>query len=411
MISPRIVATLFCFIVVYVHTDGQVKCGIDNLIDTDFAMVRNKNIVLVTHAAARTYRGTSTAEEFLSRTDLHIVRLLAPEHGYYSVIPAGLTVSDDSVAGVAAVSLYGPRRRPDIAMLSNADIVVVDLQDIGVRSYTYISTMAEVMEACAEFKVPCLVLDRPNPLGGVVVDGNTPDDTLRSFIGRLPIPYVHGMTIGELATMINGAGWLAKDGTGTARTCALTVIRCKGWRRAMTWEETHLSWYPTSPNIPSIQSVRGYALTGLLGELGPCSIGIGTASPFTLIGAPDLGRDSVLEFQCRRYGVIAAHAKFQPSWAKYANTVCEGYHLQPTTTWQPYHVAIVLLWRMRQLRPSSFPDTLLESKHGKMFAKACGSTELVQALVAGKPLVDCERVARKGVADFIVQRRAYLLYD
>ncbi|MCX6140288.1 MAG: DUF1343 domain-containing protein [Candidatus Kapabacteria bacterium] len=390
---------------------AQVKCGIDNLIDTDFALLKGKKIALVTHAAARTYRGTSTAEEFLSRADVVSLRLLAPEHGYYGVIPAGKMVADDTVMGVPVISLYGPKRRPDKAMVEDADVVVVDLQDIGVRSYTYVSTMIEVMEACAQWRVPCMILDRPNPLGGIIVDGNTPDDTLRSFIGRIPVPYVHGMTMGELATMTNGQKWLTKDSSGLARTCSLTVVRCKRWKRAMSWEESGLQWYATSPNIPTISAVRGYAMTGLLGELGLCSIGMGTASPFTVIGAPDFPRDTLIELHCKRYGVRALHARFQPSSAKYANTVCEGYYLTPQRDWRPYHVALTLLWRLRSLRAESFPDSLAATKQGKMFAKACGSSELIEALIKRSPLSVLESIGRRGVEDFLVKRKPYLMYD
>ncbi len=400
-----------CIVLLGLDASAQVKCGIDNLIDTDFALLRGKKVVLVTHAAARTYRGTSTAEEFLQRQDVTTLRLLAPEHGYFGVIGAGKTVVDDTVMGVPVVSLYGPKRRPDKAMLEGADLVVVDMQDIGVRSYTYISTMTEVMEACALWNVRLMILDRPDPLGGNIVDGNLPDDTLRSFIGRLPVPYVHGMTMGELATMANAEGWLTKDSIGIARTCSLTVIRCKRWKRSMTWEETGLRWYATSPNIPTINAVRGYAMTGLLGELGPCSIGMGTASPFTAVGAPDFPRDTLLEIHCKRYGVLASRARFQPHSAKFANTVCEGYYLSTQRSWKPYHVALTLLWRLRVLRSESFPDTLSQTKHGKMFAKACGSTELVEAIVSGKPLAELERIGRKGVVPFVARRKKYLLYD
>lgn len=267
------------------------------------------------------------------------------------------------------------------------------------------------MEACAQWNVRCMILDRPNPLGGQIIDGNIPDDTLRSFIGRIPVPYVHGMTMGEIANMTNGRSWLAKDSAGVVRTCSLTVVRCKRWKRSMSWEETGLQWYATSPNIPNINAVRGYAMTGLLGELGPCSIGMGTSSPFTVIGAPEFPRDTLLEIHCQRYGVRALRGRFQPSSAKYANTVCEGYYLVPQRTWRPYHVALALLWRLRALRPEAFPDSLSGTKHGKMFAKACGSTELVAAIIAGKPLADLESIGRKGVEDFLIQRKPYLLYD
>lgn len=390
---------------------AQVKMGIDNLIDTEFALLRGKRVVLVTHAAARTYRGTSTAEEFLHRRDVTTLRLLAPEHGYFGVVPAGVSVADDTVMRTPVVSLYGRLRRPEQAMISDADVVVIDLQDIGVRSYTYISTMVEVLEACAEGGIPCMILDRPNPLGGTIVQGNLPDDELRSFIGRIPVPYIHGMTMGELATMVNGKGWLRPGANGIARECSLTVVKCKRWKRSMTWEDLQRPWYPTSPNIPSVHAIRGYVLTGMVGELGACSIGMGTSTPFTLIGAVDFPDDSLTVVHLRRYGVTAARARFKPSTGKYASSICDGYHLLPNRTWQPYNAALTILWRVRGIYPEAFPDSLASQKHGVMFAKACGSADLVQALVRGSSLAELERIGRRGVDIFVEQRKQFLLYD
>lgn len=390
---------------------AQVKFGIDNLIDTDFTLLRGKRVVLVTHAAARTYRGTSTAEEFLRRRDLTTVRLLAPEHGYYGVVPAGISVPDDTVMSKPVASLYGRLRRPERPMINDADVVVIDLQDIGVRSYTYIATMVEVLDACAEAGIRVMVLDRPNPLGGVIVQGNLPDDELRSFIGRIPIPYVHGMTMGELATMVNEKGWLSNDVNGRARECQLTVVRCKRWKRSMTWEDINRPWYPTSPNIPSVHAIRGYVLTGMVGELGACSIGMGTSTPFTLYGDIDFPDDTLLVLHLQRYGVVAARARFKPSTGKFAQQICDGYHLLPQRTWQPYNAALTVLWRTRMQFPTAFPDSLATQKHGVMFAKACGSADLVQALISGKSLAELERIGRRGVDVFIEQRRQFLLYD
>ncbi len=401
----------FLIVIAALPMHAQVKFGIDNLIDTDFALLRGKRVVLVTHAAARTYRGTTTAEEFLQRKDVSTLRLLAPEHGFYGVVPAGISVADDTVFHTPVVSLYGKLRRPDRSMITDADVVVVDLQDIGVRSYTYISTMVEVLEACAENSIRCMILDRPNPLGGTIVQGNLPDDELRSFIGRIPIPYVHGMTMGELATMVNEKGWLGVGPQGVARECNLTVVKCKRWKRSMTWEEIQRPWYPTSPNIPSVHAIRGYVLTGMVGELGACSIGMGTSTPFTLLGGQGFPDDSLLVVHLRRYGVIAARARFKPSTGKFASSICDGYHLLPQGAWQPYNAALTVLWRVRTQFPEAFPDSLATLKHGIMFAKACGSADLVQALIRGATLGELERIGRRGVDVFVEQRRQFLLYD
>lgn len=405
-------ALLALLLVLCTHgVSAQVKFGIDNLIDTDFSLLRGKRVVLVTHAAARTYRGTNTAEEFLQRRDVTTLRLLAPEHGFFGVVPAGVSVADDSVMGAAVVSLYGRLRRPDRTMIADADVVVVDLQDIGVRSYTYISTMVEVLEACAEAGIRCMILDRPNPLGGMLVQGNLPDDELRSFIGRIPIPYIHGMTMGELATMVNEKGWLTPGPSGAARECSITVVRCKRWKRSMTWEDIERPWYPTSPNIPSVHAIRGYVITGMVGELGACSIGMGTSTPFTLLGSSSFADDSLLVVHLRRYGVVAARARFRPTTGKFASSICDGYHLLPQRTWSPYNAALTVLWRVRARFPEAFPDSLPAQKHGVMFAKACGSADLVQALIRGATLGELERIGRRGVDVFVEQRRQFLLYD
>lgn len=385
---------------------GQVKTGIDNTIDTDFAMFKGKRIVLVTHAAARASSGKSTADEFLRRTDLTVLRLLAPEHGFYGVVKAGVIVADDSVMGTQVRSLYGQYRRPTKDMISDADMVVLDMQDIGSRSYTYISTMTEVMDACAEYDRPLFILDRPNPLGGVVIDGNLPDSNIKSFIARLPIPYVHGMTMGELATMINGERWLGK-------TCSLTVVRNKRWHRSMRWEDTGLAWYPTSPNIPTVHAARGYAVTGITGELGLCSIGIGTTSPFTVIGTPTFTDDEPLRSRLRQYGVTARYGHFLPTSGKYSNDVCSGFHLSFATdsSFKPFHAALAIVKSLVDRDSTSLPSDIASTNRGSMFTKASGSGRYLWLLRQGASWDKISTICKEGVADFARRRKPYLLYQ
>ncbi len=389
---------------------GQVLFGIDQLEQSKFALLSNKRVVLVTHAAARAVNGMSTLEVFASAQNVTIVRLLTPEHGFYGVVAAGKSVPDDTVAGIPAVSLYGPRRRPDKTLLENADVVVVDLQDIGIRSYTYVSTMIEVMEACAKYNVPLVVLDRANPLGGQVVDGNVPDDTVRSFISRIPVPYIHGMTLGEIATMANGEGWLEPDARGTPRKCSLTVVRCAALTRSMVWADLRRTWYPTSPNIPTLAAVRGCALTGLLGEIGVCSIGMGTATPFTALGTPDFGVDTLLVTQLLNNGVIAAECRFRPLTGKWANTVCSGYYLDSRSDWQPYRAALTILWRLRNRFPTAFTNALNDRSTRTMFLKACGSQSIITGLLRGASLTSIQTSGTRGLEDFRKVRLPYLLY-
>lgn len=390
--------------------EAQVKFGIDNLIDTKFAMLHGKRIILVTHAAARSYRNSSTLEEFLAADNVNLVRLLTPEHGYHGIVVAGKHVLDDTVNGIPAKSLYGALRRPTRELLANADVVVVDMQDIGVRSYTYMSTMIEVMDACAEFGLACMILDRPNPLGGVVVDGNVVNRDVMSFIGRLPIPYVHGMTLGEIATMANELQWLSLKNTTAKRRCDLTVVRCKRWTRTMVWEDIARPWYPTSPNIPSVAAIRGYAVTGLIGELGACSIGMGTTSPFQYLGMPDLHPDSAFVRDMQSAGVSVAIGKFSPLHGKYASQACNGYYLQPQRTWKPYTAAMHALWYVRGINPSAFPDTIASTPHGKMFIKATGMSLILTELEKFSNKTSLLDLSRNGLAEFIELRKKYLLY-
>jgi len=389
---------------------AEVGCGIDNLIASNFSQVRGKRVVLVTHAAARARTGRSTAEEFLRRDDVTVLRLLAPEHGYFGVVRAGKHVDDDTVMGTPVLSLYGPLRRPSAAMISDADVVVLDLQDIGSRSYTYISTMAEVMDACAEYGVAMMILDRPNPLGGEIVDGGIPDPSIKSFVARLPVPYVHGLTMGELALMANDEGWL--DRRVPNRRCSLEVITCTGWQRSMSWEETGLDWYPTSPNIPSIEAARGYAVTGLSGELGMASIGIGTSAPFTMIGTPDLPDDPEFVSRMQRYGVIARRGHFLPIAGKFAKQECQGYHFAfaRDTTFKPFHAAMQLIVLLRDRYPNILTDELKNSNRGSMFVKTSGDQRIIEELYRGHAFSIIEPYCRNGVREFLIKRLPYLLY-
>jgi len=391
---------------------AQVKCGIDNIIDTEFAMFRGQRLALVTHAAARTLGGRSTAEAFLARRDLTVVRIMAPEHGFYGVISAGEHVPTDTIyQQVPVQSLYGQRRRPSVDMIADVDGVVIDMQDIGVRSYTYVSTMMEVLEACAQSNIPVTILDRPNPLGGELVDGSVLDDTLRSFVGRIPVPYVHGCTMGELATMANALGWLEKDAQGRPRQCSLTVVKCKRWKRSMTWEQTGRMWYPTSPNIPTVHAIRGYAVTGLVGELSLCNIGIGSATPFTLVGSPTWRYDAALVQRMASCGVKLAETRFRPATGKFARELCIGYHLGFDASVRPYRAALTLLHALAEGDSAAFGQDIERAPKARMFAKTSGRGQLLRALVQRRPWRDIEPHTTVGLAEFVQRRQAYLLYE
>lgn len=408
MYMMRRLTPLMLILVATSLLQGQsVKTGIDNLVDTDFALLSNKRIVLVTHSAARSNTGRTTAEEFQRTARLTLLRILTPEHGFYGIVRAGVHVQDSSYNGTPMLSLYGANRKPTDRHLADADVVVVDMQDIGSRSYTYISTMTEVMDACAERGLPVVILDRPNPLGGLAVDGSVPDPGFQNFICRLPIPYIHGLTMGELAGMINGMGWLSAGTNGKARTCSLTVVKLKRWSRDMPWEFSDLSWYPTSPNIPSIEAARMYPVTGLLGELGGLSIGIGTTIPFLVVGSPSFTGSPFIIQRMQNHGIRAVWQQFMPYTGSYANTPCHGYFFSymPGSVHRPFTAGMALICA---LRDAGLLTITVDAK--SMFAKACGTVDYMQLLASGAPWSQIEKRCDKGVVQFRHDRTPYLLY-
>lgn len=258
-----------------------VDLGIDVLKSQGFASLAGKRVGLVTNQTGVDSAGTKTRVILHKARGVQLVALFSPEHGIDGTVTAGKYVASrkDAATGLTVHSLYGPTRKPTPEMLRGLDVLVYDMQDIGVRSYTYVSTMAKCMEACGEQRIAFVVLDRPNPLGGERVEGPGIEEKWKSFVGQFPVPYLHGMTVGELAKMANANGWMGSK-------CQLTVVPMQGWSRDMTWARTGLRWVQTSPNIPRATSVAYYAATSIFGSLegAALDVGIGTDAPFQCAG-------------------------------------------------------------------------------------------------------------------------------
>ncbi len=274
---------------------ARVSLGIDVLAAQNFAILKGQRVGLLTHPAGVNRDGVSTVDILRRAPNVNLVALFGPEHGIYGDEKAGMYVPDgkDIKTGLPVYSLYGANRTPSSEMLKNVDVMVVDLQDIGSRSYTFISCLRLTMEACFTLHKTVVVLDRPNPLGGLKVGGPMSRDNLISYVGAYPVPYVFGLTIGELAQMtLDNPGWLQV--TDEIRLSALVnhrliIVPMNGWRRSMTWQDTGLKWVPTSPNIPSAAAAFGYAMTGLVGVDGiptKFSFGIGSEYPFRFLNYP-----------------------------------------------------------------------------------------------------------------------------
>lgn len=264
---------------------AKVALGIDNLEKNDFRMLAGKRVGLLTHPAGRNAAGRPTVEVLRNAPGVRLTALFGPEHGIYGNEKAAVPVDDkiDARTGLPVFSLYGKFRKPTENMLGKIDSLVIDLQDVGVRCYTYVSCMRYAMEACFENDVEVVVLDRPNPLGGLHVDGPPMDYQWMSYVGAFQIPFVHGLTIGELALYSKKTPGVLKVADNVRKRGKLVVVPMLGWKRSMTWPQTGLKWVPTSPNIPTLDSVAGYPMTGLGAQLGKFRHGIGTPHPFRLL--------------------------------------------------------------------------------------------------------------------------------
>ena len=242
-----------------------VMLGIDVLESQAFAPIKGKRVGLLTHPAGVNRQGVSTIDVLRRAKDAQLVALFGPEHGIYGDEKAEVIIPNrvDRRTGLPVFSLYGKTRKPTKAMLKGLDAMIIDLQDVGTRSYTYVSAMRYTMEACFENDVEVIVLDRPNPLGGLKADGPPLDAKWKSYVGAFRVPYVHGLTIGELARLAKEAPGVMDVSDKDRARGRLTIVPMRGWHRSMRWPETGLNWVPTSPMIQDFSAVIGYAMVGL----------------------------------------------------------------------------------------------------------------------------------------------------
>lgn len=295
----------------------SVKTGIEVLRDRGFDILIGKKVGLVTNPSGVDSRLNSTVDILYNAPGVELVALYGPEHGVRGDVYAGGKVSDtrDAATGLPVYSLYGSTRKPTPEMLEGIDVMVYDIQDVGVRSYTFISTLGLVMEACAAKDIEVVVLDRPNPLGGNKIEGCYVEQPFNSFVSQYRIPYIYGLTVGELAELVNEEGLnRGQKGNQTPVKCRLKVVPMEGWTRDMLYEDTGLPWVLPSPNIPFKDTPMYYAAAGVCGELyGFMNIGIGYTLPFQLFGALWLDPDKLKE-RLDSYGLPGI--SFRTIWFK-----------------------------------------------------------------------------------------------
>ncbi len=385
-----------------------VLTGIDVLAADGCKPLVGKRVGLITNPTGITHDFKSTADVLYKANGVKLVALYGPEHGIRGDIFAGHHVQDskDAKTGLPVYSLYGKTRKATPEMLKDIDVLVYDIQDIGSRSYTFISTMALAMEAAAEQHIPVVVLDRPDPLTGNRIEGRPLDLKFQSFVGQLPIPYVYGMTCGELAKMVNGEGWL-KDGV----KCDLTVIPMKGWKREMWFDETGLPWVPTSPHLPRADSAMFYAATGIMGELQVLSEGVGYTLPFELAGGPWVKPE---EFAAAMNAEGLAGVHFRPlTWLHYymrdKDKAYGGVQVHITDR-DAVNLTAIQFCAM-DVSQRLYPDQkFFGGKRDDMFDKVCGTDQIRKMFLAGKPVEEIIKYWNSGREEFMAKRAKYLMY-
>ncbi|MCP4312132.1 MAG: DUF1343 domain-containing protein [Bacteroidetes bacterium] len=361
------------------NADGQVKTGIDVLAEQDFELLKGKRVGLVTNPTGVDRLLRSTVDILHKNVDLRA--LYGPEHGVRGDFSAGDHVGDqvDEATGIPVYSLYGKNRKPGPEVLRDVDVIVYDIQDIGVRSYTYISTMGLVMEAAAEQGKEVVILDRPNPLGGRRIEGPVVEEGYTSFVSQYPIPYIYGLTCGELALLLNGEGMLT-DGA----SCKLTVVPMEGWEREMTFDGTGLQWVPTSPHIPQYTSAFYYPATGIIGELDPNMIGIGYTLPFqTLVTENiDAARLSDSLNALGLHGVLFRPIYLKPYYMARKGVPLQGVQIYITNLVNAglTEIQFLFLQEAHRIDPGFNPFSGKEDRY-TMFDKVCGSELLRKSMM------------------------------
>lgn len=388
----------------------RVLPGIDVLLSERLDLLKGKRVGLVTHAAAVTSSLEPTVDA-MSRS-ARLVVLIGPEHGVRGAAYAGEKVDEsrDAKTGLPMYAVFDEKAKPTPEMLKDVDVLVYDVQDIGSRSYTYITTLTRVMEAAAEAKIPLIVLDRPDPLGGLRVEGNVPPaDWPRSFVCWLRVPYVYGMTPGELARMINGEGWLPNG-----LHAELTVVPLRNWRRSMLFAETGLPWVATSPHIPHADTVPFYPATGLLSAV--LNNGVGYPMPFELIGAPWLDGErlaqklNALSFPGVRFRPLV----YKPFYGRYKGELCGGVQVHLL---DPARAPLFALnFHVLDAIGALYPDRhVLRDLPGEATWKdsdnALGDASIRRRLDEGRPLAELLSAWRQDAASFLAARKKYLIYE
>lgn len=400
------VLAALCFLWVANLVDAAVQPGLETFFqDKHYEKLSGKKIGLITNHTGVDSQMRSNVSLF--QEHLHLAALFSPEHGIHGQHYAWESVSHQTKGKIPVYSLHGETRRAKPEMLDGLDTLIYDIQCTGVRAYTYETTLFYMMEEAAKKGIEVIVLDRPNPINGLIVDGTMLEDKWRSFIGYVNVPYCHGLTIGELARLFNEEYKIG---------CKLRVIPMKGWNRSMSYRDTGLVWIPPSPNVPEPDTPLFCPATGILGELQIVNIGIGFTMPFKIIGAPWIDA-AVFAEKLNAQKLPGVHFQpfhFRPFWGRYKGVDCQGVLIQVTDlkTYKPVCVQYLLLGMIKSLYPKEFSERVsLSGSRKDLFCKASGTEEVLTILTQEKyatwKLLELHRAERTA---FLEKRKKYLLY-
>jgi uncharacterized protein YbbC (DUF1343 family) len=387
----------------------RIKTGLEVLKEQNFKILEGKRVGLITNPTGVDNDLKSTIDILHEAKNVKLVALFGPEHGVRGDVHAGDHVdnSNDPSTGVPVYSLYGKTRKATPDMLKGIDVLVYDIQDIGCRSFTYISTMGLAMEAAAENNIEFVVLDRPNPVNGLKIEGNVVEDGYYSFVSQFKIPYVYGLTCGELAMMLNNENMLKKQ-------CNLHVVKMKGWKRKMDYTQTGLQWVPASPHIPHAHSAEFYPVSGILGELGYMSIGVGYTIPFQMFAAEWIKAD---EFAARMNALNLPGVKFRPIHLNPFYAVGQGKNLQGVqvhiTDYKKAALSEIQFYIMQEVA-ELYPDKAVfnnaDNKRFNMFDKVSGSDQIRLRFAKNNRFEDIKDYWYKDVESFKKLSKKYYLY-
>jgi uncharacterized protein YbbC (DUF1343 family) len=382
---------------------GDVRTGIDVLLAEGAGPLGGRRVGLITNHTGITADGRSTIDVLHEHADLDLIALFSPEHGIRGTAEAGETVNDsvDERTGLPVHSLYGETRTPTAAMLEGLDVLAFDIQDIGTRYYTYIWTMALALETAAEHGLRFVVLDRPDPIGGIQVHGNVLDPEFATFVGLHPVPMRHGLTVGEMARYLNAELELGAD---------LHVIPMRGWRRSAWFDETGLPWIAPSPNMPDLESAAHYPGTCLF-EGTNLSVGRGTDAAFQMIGAPWLDSPGLVARLAARPlpGVRFDTVTFTPQApgdGKFAGEAVRGIRLTVTDR-RSYDPTLAAVAALVEIRAQHADRLTFMERH---FDRLAGTAALRTGLLAGESVEALRAPWEAERAAFERRRTRYLLY-